>query len=97
MRIRNVVVGRLRPGVPREAIEQALAAIVALNPDGCLAVHAGVDAGLRPGNASFAITSDFADADFYRRYDEDAEHNRVRDSLFAPICEEIARVQFPLD
>jgi len=97
MRIRNVVVGRLHPGVPREAVEEALGAIVALNPDGCLAVHVGIDAGLRPGNGDFAITSDFADAEFYRRYDADPEHNRVRTEMFAPICRDIVRIQFPLD
>ena len=42
----------------------------------------------------FAITNDWADADSYRVYDEDAEHNRLRRELFAPICEERARVQF---
>jgi hypothetical protein len=91
------VVGKLKPGVPRERIDEALAAIVALNPPGCLAVHVGVDAGLRAANWSFAITSDFADAEFYHRYDADPEHNRVRADLFAPICEDTVRVQFLLD
>lgn len=94
--IRNVVVGRLRPGAPRAAVEQALAAIVALEPEGCLDVRVGVDAGLRPGNWGFSITSDFVDEDAYRRYDLDAEHNRVREELFAPLCVQIARVQFAL-
>lgn len=92
--IRNVVVGRLRPGVPRQAVEQALAAIVDLQPDGCLDMQVGVDAGLRPGNWGFSITADFVDEDAYRRYDLEAVHNRVREQLFAPICETIARVQF---
>ena len=91
--IRNVVVGRLRPGVPREAVEQALAAILALQPEGCLDMRVGVDAGLRPGNWDFSITADFVDDDAYRRYDREREHNRVREELFAPICEDIARVQ----
>jgi hypothetical protein len=92
--IRNVVVGRLRPGVPRQAVEQALAAIVALDPEGCLDLRVGVDAGLRPGNWDFCITADFVDEEAYRRYDVEAEHNRVRAELFAPICEDTARVQF---
>ena len=34
------------------------------------------------------------DADAYRAYDREAEHNRVRRAMFAPLCAEIARVQF---
>jgi len=92
--IRNVVVGRVRAGVPRETVEEALAAIVALEPPGCLDMKVGVDAGLRDGNWSFAITADFADEDAYRAYDLENEHNRVRRELFAPISEEIVRIQF---
>ena len=92
--IRNIVVGRVREGVTRETVEQALAAIAALEPPGCLDMKVGVDAGLRPGNWSFAITADFVDEGAYRAYDVEDEHNRVRKELFAPICEEIVRVQF---
>lgn len=92
--IRNVVVGRLRPGVAPAALEQALAAIVALEPEGCVDMVVGVDAGLRRGNWTFSITADFVDEEAYRRYDLDGEHNRVREELFLPICTEIARVQF---
>jgi hypothetical protein len=92
--IRNVVVGRVRPGVPREEIERALAALVALDPPGCLDMKVGVDAGLRPGNWSFAITGDFVDEQAYRVYDLEGEHNRVRRELFDPICDEIVRTQF---
>ena len=92
--IRNVVVGRLRTGVPRAALEQALAAIVALDVEGCVDMRVGADAGLRPGNWGFSITADFLDEEDYRRYDLDVEHNRVREELFVPICEDIARVQF---
>jgi Stress responsive A/B Barrel Domain len=70
---------------------------VALELDGCLAVRVGVDAGLREGNFSFAITNDFVDADAYRRYDADAEHNRVRAEMFAPINETVVRIQFETD
>jgi len=93
--IRNVVVGRVRPDVPREQLEEALAAIAALQPDGCLDMRLGVDAGLREGNWSFSITADFTDEDAYRAYDLEDEHNRIRRELFAPICEDIVRVQFP--
>ena len=66
----------------------------ALEPDGCLDMRMGADAGLRDGNWSFCITADFSDEDAYRRYDLEDEHNRIRRELFAPICEEIVRVQF---
>jgi hypothetical protein len=92
--IRNIVVGRVRAGVPREDVEKALAAIEALEPDGCLDMRTGVDAGLRPGNWSFSITADFVDEDAYVRYDLEEEHNRVRRELIAPICDDVARIQF---
>ncbi|GAB3459652.1 Dabb family protein [Kineococcus endophyticus] len=92
--IRNVVVGRLHPGADRSVLDRALRAIVALDPPGLLAVHVGTDAGLRPGNWDWALTLDFADADAYRAYDADVEHNRVRAELFGPLCRDIARVQF---
>lgn len=92
--IRNVVVGRLTPGAGREDAEKALAAIVALELEGCLDIKVGVDAGLREGNWDFSITADFADVESYRRYDLDEEHNRIRRELFAPISAEIVRIQF---
>lgn len=92
--IRNIVMGRLHPGVEPAAVAAGLAAIEALEPEGCLDMRTGVDAGLRPGNWSFSITADFVDEDAYRRYDLDEEHNRIRRDVFAPICAEIARIQF---
>lgn len=92
--IRNVVVGRLKPGVGTEEIRKGLDAIAALDPPGLVDVKVGVDAGLREGNWDFAITSDFADVDSYREYDLEDEHNRIRKEMFAPICEQIIRMQF---
>lgn len=94
--IRNIVVGRLRPGVPRAAVEPGLRAIVGLETPGRVAVHGGSDAGLREGAWDFAITNDFADEASYRAYDDDAEHHRIRAELFAPFCAEIVRVQLRL-
>lgn len=88
------MVGRLRPGTDPAVVRSALDAIVALPVPGLLDVRVGLDAGLRDGTWGFAITSDFVDADAYRAYDADDEHNRVRRELFDPVCEEIARVQF---
>ena len=92
--IRNVVVGRLRDGVRRAAIEPALAAVVALDPPGLLDCRVGTDLRLRGGSWDFAITSDFVDEAAYRAYDQEAEHNRVRREVFVPLCVEIVRVQF---
>ncbi|MCX6466785.1 MAG: Dabb family protein [Pseudonocardiales bacterium] len=95
--IRNVVMGRVRDGVPAEQVEAALQALRDLRVEG-LELHlvAGRDAGLRPGNASYAITVDLPDEDAYRVYDLDEEHNRIRRELFAPISTAIERVQFHL-
>lgn len=92
--IRNVVVGRLHPGVDLVAIEPGLAAIVALEPRGLIDCRAGRDLCLRDESWDFAITCDFIDEDAYRSYDQDVEHNRIRREMFAPLCSEIARVQF---
>jgi hypothetical protein len=102
--IRNVVVGRLRPAedpAQREAdavlLKQGLAGIAALKFPGLLAMNVGSDLGLRDGGWSFAITNDWQDADSYRVYDADEEHNRLRREIFAPICQDIARVQMQID
>lgn len=92
--IRNVVLGRLRDGVDQAAIEPALAAIAALDPEGLLDCRVGRDLRLRDESWDFAITSDFVDEDAYRAYDQEAEHNRIRREMFDPICAEIVRVQF---
>jgi hypothetical protein len=93
--VRNVVVGRLRDGHELAELEPALAAIAALAPPGLLEVRVGTDLRLRgEGSWDFAITSDFVDEAAYRAYDGEAEHNRIRREAFAPICEQIVRVQF---
>jgi len=102
--IRNVVLGRLRP--PRDAAQAeadlaalrgGLVALAALPYAGLLSCEVGVDAGLREGGWSFAITSDWADVKSYRAYDEEPEHNRLRREVFGPLCADIARVQFEVD
>ena len=60
-----------------------------------LACSLGRDIGLRAGGWSFAIVNDWTDADAYRAYDVDDEHNRYR-KLLADNCAEIARVQFEI-
>jgi hypothetical protein len=96
--IRNVVVGVLRDDATREQAQAALDAIAALRVEGvAFEMRTGLDLGLREGNASYVLTADFADAEAYRVYDLDEEHNRIRRELFAPISSEIRRIQFVLD
>ncbi len=102
--IRNVVLGRLRPAedpAQREAdaalLQQGLAGIAVLSFPGLVAMSMGTDLGLRDGGWSFAIVNDWQDADAYRAYDADEEHNRIRREIIAPICQDIARVQFRID
>ncbi len=98
--IRNVVMGRLRDApddsaaaADRAELEAGLAGIAALTCDGLLDVRLGLDAGLRAGGWSFAITNDWRDVDAYRGYDVDPEHN-VHRARIGAVCAEIARVQF---
>ena len=62
-----------------------------------IAMNVGGDLGLRDGGWDFAITNDWEDAEAYRGYDADEEHNRLRREIFAKICEDIARVQIQID
>ena len=94
--LRNVVVGRLRDGRDPARLDEALAAIAALDLPGLVSMRVGRDLRLREGGWSFAITNDWTDEDAYRGYDLDEEHNRVRREMFAPLCEQIVRVQFAL-
>jgi Stress responsive A/B Barrel Domain len=93
--IRNVVVGRLKDGVPPEEIEPGLQALRDLQVEGVeFRIVAGVDLGLRDGNASYALTCDLVDEDAYRIYDGDPEHNRIRQEMIAPFSVVVERVQF---
>ncbi|MGH3153137.1 MAG: Dabb family protein [Streptosporangiaceae bacterium] len=102
--IRNVVVGRLRAAehpAQQEAdaalLREGLAGIAALRFPGLVAMNVGLDLGLRDGGWSFAMTNDWQDADAYRVYDTDDEHNRLRREIFAKVCQDIARVQVQVD
>jgi hypothetical protein len=102
--IRNVVVGRLRPAddpaqqaADAALLREGLAGMAALSFPGMLSMNVGANLGLREGGWSFAITNDWQDADSYRVYDADEEHNRLRREIFGKICQDIARVQFDLD
>ena len=94
--IRNVVLMRLRDDAgeaERSRLMEALAGIAALRLPGQLDVRVGLDAGLRAGGWSAAITNDWQDEAAYRRYDLDVEHNRHRNAI-VEVCADVARVQF---
>jgi hypothetical protein len=96
--IRNVVLGRLRdPNDPATSaqLDEGLAGIAALDLPGLISMQVGRDAQLRDGAWTFAIVNDWADADRYRAYDTDEDHNHYR-RLIVEVCE-VARVQFAID
>ena len=93
--IRNVVLVKLKAGQDPAEVAEIQEAFRNLDCPGTLSYTIGDDLMLREDNWSFAIVADFTDADSYRAYDQDAEHNRVRARL-APMAEQIARAQFQL-
>jgi hypothetical protein len=93
--IRNVVLVKLAPDQDPVAVAKAKQAFLDLKCPGTLSYVIGDDLGLRDGNWSFAIVADFTDADAYRAYDLDEDHNRARARLL-PMTEQIARLQFEM-
>lgn len=91
--IRNVVMVKMRDGYDPEWLEGLFRSFRTLNCPGTIAYTVGADLGLREGGWTFAIVADFVDADSYRAYDADEEHNRLRAELLTQ-TEQIARVQF---
>ena len=55
----------------------------------------GRDFGLREGGWSFAIVNDWTDAEAYRAYDAEPEHNRHR-AVLGRLSSDLARVQFEM-
>lgn len=91
--IRNVVMIKLKPESDPVLVAEIQDIFRNLNCPGTVSFTLGDDLGLRDGNWSFAIVSDFTDADAYRAYDLDDSHNAARARL-APMIEQAARVQF---
>jgi stress responsive alpha/beta barrel protein len=58
------------------------------------AYHFGADAGLAEGNADFAITADFDDADAYLVYRNDPVHQQVIQQVINPIVATRVSAQF---
>lgn len=93
--IRNVVLAKLAAGYDRSEVELFQQGLRDLNLAGTRQLTTGTDLGMREGNWDLAIVADFDDVEAYRRYDEDAQHNRLRARL-APFVEQISRAQFEI-
>jgi hypothetical protein len=93
--IRNVVMVQLAPDADPAEVARIQDGFRAMNCPGTVSYTLGNDLGLREGGWSYAIVADFTDAEAYRNYDADAEHNRLR-ALLAPMTQQIARCQFEL-
>jgi stress responsive alpha/beta barrel protein len=91
--IRHIYTAKFKPGVTEAQVDEWWAALQKLSIEGMRSFTGGRDLGLREGNADFALTADFDDADAWRRYDEDEEHNRIRRELAAPMTAEMGRIQ----
>lgn len=94
--LRHVVLFQLNESASPERVEAIRAALGRLDCPGRMAFTMGADLGLRDGNMGLALVADFVDADAYRAYDTDADHDRIRRELIAPIAERLERCQFEI-
>ncbi len=90
--IRNITLLKAKSGHDRARMEEILAELRAMRIPGLTRIWVGSDLGLREGNWDYGIVADLEDEDAYRRYDTDAEHNRIRAEL-PPLVEQVARCQ----
>ena len=95
--IRNIAVYTWKADTTQEQIDGLERALKALKIPGVTNIHMSRDLGLRPGNLGGALTCDIADAETYKVWDANEEHNRIRRELAAPIAEKVERVQIRLD
>ena len=94
--LRHVVLIRFRAettGDQKQAVLDALGALPAQVPQ-IRGYVFGLDAGISEGNYDLAVVADFDDAEGYREYATNAEHQRVIRELIAPILAERAAVQY---
>jgi Stress responsive A/B Barrel Domain len=79
----------------RAALASELAVLSKTLP-GIRAYHFGADAGLASGNADFALTADFDDADAYLVYRNHPAHLEVLEKTFNPILERRVAAQLEI-
>lgn len=94
--IRNVVLGKLKPGVSDEDVKAMVGALRQIRTPGLLSISAGRDLGLRDGNWDVAVVTDLQDEQSYRLYDTDPEHNRIRREIVAPLVDRLERCQMEI-
>jgi hypothetical protein len=92
--VRHIVLLNFRVGTTQQQIDTMASAMDALDFPGLLSKSWGMDLGLRAGNMRAAAVYDFEDEDALQAYDRDAEHNRIRRELTAPIVERAERCQY---
>lgn len=92
--IRNVVIAKLKPGVSDHDVETMVTALRTIRTPGLVSLTVARDLGLRDGNWDVVVVTDLVDEDSYRTYDADAEHNRIRREVVAPIVDGLVRCQF---
>jgi hypothetical protein len=79
----------------KEQVSKGLSTLPQLVP-GIADYHFGEDAGLVPGNADFAITADFDNADGYLVYRTHPAHLDVLNDAISPIVAERVAVQYEI-
>ena len=78
-----------------QAVHEGLSALPAQLPV-LQAYVIGRDLGLNDGNATFAVTADFATVDDYVVYRDDPEHRRVIAECIAPILVSRTAAQYEI-
>lgn len=94
--IRHVVTFRWRADATDEQKQRVPADLATLPPQmkGLISFRCGADAGLAEGNADFAVSADFDDADAYLAYRNHPAHLDVMARTISPILEQRVAVQF---
>lgn len=96
--IRHVVTFRWRSEATDEQKRQVAAELATLPPlmTGLVSFHCGADQGLVAGNADFAVTADFEDADAYLAYRSHPAHLAVMERAISPILEQRTGLQIEI-
>jgi hypothetical protein len=96
--IRHVVTFRWQPDATEEQKRQAADGLATLPPlmEGLVSFNFGTDLGLVEGNADFALTADFDDAQAYLAYRNHPAHQAVLQRSINPIVAERMGAQFEI-
>ena len=94
--IRYVALIKLKAGADEAKVAEWIAATQALKIEGLRNLKFHKDLGLREGNKDYAVVADFDDEDGYRRYDTDAGHAHIRQTLAVHLIETLDRCQFKI-